>query len=166
MCAHRFTMCVHPCGHSETRAYVPTVGGGMLPEPARMHTYTHTSTCARAHTVIHTSTCASAHTFPHVRVHTHSHTYTSTCTHTQTHFHMCTCVHTHSHTCQPLVRVKPITSQSVDGWQVVSTVLGGSCLECGLWASNKTGEGPEGTLLPQPHHVPHHLPRTWPSGSC
>ena len=96
MCAHRFTMCVHPCGHSETRAYVPTVGGGMLPEPARMHTYTHTSTCARAHTVIHTSTCASAHT--HFHTCACIHTVTHILQHVHTHRHTSTCVHAYTHT--------------------------------------------------------------------
>lgn len=139
----------------------------MLPEPARMHAYTHTSTCdVRTQSYILPHVHVHTHTFPHVHVHTQSHVHFNMYTHTDTHFHMCTCVHTHSHTCQPLVRVKPLTSQSADGWQAVSTVLGGSCPECGLWASSKTGEGPGGTLPPQPHHVPHHLPRTWPSSSC
>ena len=111
----------------------------MLPEPvharARAHTHTHTSTCARAYT------------------------------HTVTHFHMCTCIHTHSHTCQPLVRVKPLTSQNAAGWQAVSTVLWELF---GVWAMGVqyNRRGPGGTLPPHPHHVPHHLPRTLPSGSC
>ena len=41
--------------------------------------------------------------------------------HTHLHVRVHACTHTHTrHTCQPLVRVKPLTSQSLAGWQAVS----------------------------------------------